>query len=155
MDWTTLLIFSQQPEFLIGLLTGVIVAAILAILLAFLRRQPAMFEAFTNEAGKILISRQALQEQIQRCCEELGEVGKARATVIARKDIISIRVRLRIRSSAKLAGISGYLQEQISSVLHKNLGIENVGPIDIVVTGILPSSHEETSRIKPDETPAD
>lgn len=153
MDATTIQTFLHQPGFLVGVLTGLVLAALLGLLFALARRQPESFEAFTTESGKIVISRQALQEQIQRCCEELGDVGKAKAKVLKKRDLLSIRIGLRIKSNAKLVGISGYMQDQISTVLHKNLGVENIGPIDIVVTGILPPSQEETTNLKPEEKP--
>lgn len=155
MDRTTLITFLERPEFLVGALTGFILALLLLLLIKGLRRSPEMFEAFTNDAGKVLISRHALQEQIQRCCEELDDIGKARARVISNRDVLSVRVHLRVKSNAKLVGISGYLQEQIDTVVRKNLGVENIGPIDIVVTGILPSAQEPATRIKPEEKTAE
>jgi uncharacterized alkaline shock family protein YloU len=148
---TTIQTFLQQPEFSTGVLVGLILAILVWSFLALLRRQPDSFEAFRTESGKVVISKQALQDQIQRCCEELGDVGKARARVLQKKNILSIRIHLRIKSNAKLAGISGYVQDQISTVLRKNLGIENVVAIDIMVTGILPPSRDETTSIKPEE----
>jgi hypothetical protein len=153
MEIQTVTTFLQQPGFLIGVLTGFLLATLIAILFSYLKRPPETFEAFTNEAGQVLVSRQALKEQIQRCCEELGDVGKARAAVIHRNQTISIRLHLRVRSNAKLAGISAYLQEQVGTVLRSNLGIENIGPIDIVVTGILPPPREKeaSTSIRADE----
>lgn len=152
---TTIPTFFQQPEFSAGFLVGLMVAILVWVLFALLRRPPDSFEAFSTESGKIVISKQALQDQIQRCCEELGDVGKARARVLQKKNLLSIRIHLRIKSNAKLVGISGYVQDQISTVLHKNLGIENVGAIDIMVTGILPPSKDETTSIKPEEKRVD
>lgn len=156
MDTTAITTFIQQPEFLLGALAGFLLATLLVIVVGFLRRQPEMFEAFSNESGKVLVSRQALQEQIQRCCEELSDVGRSRVTVIQRDHVLSIRIRLRLRSNAKLVGISGYLQQQIDSVVRKNLGVENIGPIDLVVTGILPPvAQEKATSIKPEEKAVD
>ena len=150
-----LLTFLQQPGFLYGVLFGVALSLLTALLIALLRRPPQRFEAFTTEQGKVLISRHALQEQIQRRCEELAEVGKARATIVTKSGLLAIRIQLRIRSNAKLTGISGFLQEQIEIALRRNLGIENIGPIDIVVIGILPfTNHEQVSSLAPDDKSA-
>jgi hypothetical protein len=152
MDTRPFVTFLQEPQFLVGVAYGFVLCALLVAIIALLRRPARTFEAFNNDQGKVLVSRKALQEQIQRRCEELTEVGKARATVISKGDVLSIRIRLRVRSNAKLIGISSYLQEQIDAVLRRNLGLENIGPIDIVVTGILPSASEpQVSSIKPEE----
>lgn len=146
--------FLQQPGLLYGVLLGFILCALVILLFTLRRRQNDRFEAFTNEFGKVMISRQALEDQIQRCCEELAEVGKARATIDAKGDLLAIQIQLQIRSHAKLTGISGYMQQQIDHALRRNLGIENVGPINIVVTGLLPSTiQEQLTRIQPDERP--
>lgn len=155
MDNATILTILERHPFLIGIVAGFLLFALFALLIRLVRRPPETFEAFSNEAGKVLISRQALQEQIQRCCEDLVDVGRARVKVLSKRELVSIHVRLKIKSNAKLVGISSYLQGQISSVLHKNLGVENVGPIDILVTGILPQSGKETTNITPEEKSAE
>lgn len=155
LDLTQVTNFLQNPDFLIGVLTGLLAAILVGLIFSLLRRQPEMFEAFSNDAGKVLVSRHALQEQVQRCCEELDDVGKCRVTVIQRNNVLSTRVHLRLRSNAKLVGISGYLQEQIERVVRNNLGVENIGPIDIIVTGILPAaSQEKATRITPEDKAA-
>ena len=60
-----------------------------------------------------------------------------------------------LRSNAKLVGISGYLQQQVTNVVRTNLGVENIGPIDILVTGVLPpAAQEKATSIKPEDSAA-
>lgn len=151
MKLTTILTFFQNSDFLYGLLAGFLIALLIVLLFSLMRRQPDLFEAFANDAGKVSISRQALEEQIQRFCEDLDDVGKCRVDVTQQKNILSTRIQMRLRSNSKLVGISGYLQEQIERIVRQNLGIENIGPIDIIVTGILPNHHsqERSTSIRP------
>src|SRR5690606_8699226 len=113
MDLKPIIYYLQQPGLLDGVLIGLVLSLLIAFLIALLRRQPETFEAFANDSGKVRISRHALQEQIQRCCEELDDVGRCRVAVIQRAKVLSVRIQLRLRSNAKLVGISGYLQQQV------------------------------------------
>jgi hypothetical protein len=130
--------FLTDPVFYYGLVTGIAVAALLLFFWWLSRRQPDVIAAFDNQNGKVTVSRKALQELIQGCCERVSDVGRARATVTTRGGVINTHVRLRLNANGKLDSISGYLQEQISGAFKQNLGIESIGNIDIVVIGILP-----------------
>ncbi len=119
------------------------VAAVLVVLV-LLTRQPRRFRAFDTAGGEVLVTRKAVRELVQRCCEELGDVGSARVEIRLRGGEVRVGVRLRVRKSANLKGISGYLREQISTVLTENLGIERLGEIGILVVGILPDPERES-----------
>ncbi len=131
-----------DPVFYYGI--GVGAALFLLVFLAVwaFRRQPDTISAFDSENGHVTVSRRALQELIQGCCERVNDVGRAKAKVSTRGGIINTHVRLRLNSNGKLSSISGYLQEQISEVVKQNLAIESMGNIDIVVVGILPEHAE-------------
>lgn len=129
-----------DPVFYSGIAVGLAVAALAVLAWWLARRPPETISAFDNQNGRVTVSRKALQELIQGCCERVNEVGRARATVSTRGGVISTHVRLRLNANGKLDSISGYLQEQISEAVKQNLGIESIGNIDIVVIGILPES---------------
>lgn len=117
---------------------GAIAAVVLILLLwVLLRRQPRSFRAFESESGEVMVTRKAVRELVQRCCEDLGEVGSAQARIEIRRGELHVQVGLRIRRNANLKGISGYLREQINQALTENLSIEKIGAIEIVVVGIL------------------
>ncbi len=131
-----------DPVFYYGAATGVILVVLVLAVIWFLRRQPDTISAFNSENGHVTVSRHALQELIQGCCERVSDVGRAKATVSTRGGVIKTYVRLRLNADGKLSSISGYLQEQIAEVVKQNLGIESIGNIDIVVVGILPEHGE-------------
>jgi hypothetical protein len=110
--------------------------AAIAVLWRLILRQPSVFTAFGSAGGRVKITRKAVRELVQHCCEELGGVGSAHADVRLERGVLRTRVELRLRSNANLKGISSYLRQQISVALTENLGLENVGDIDIVVVGI-------------------
>jgi len=139
--------YIREPDFLFGVIVGIILV-LLVMLLGSLRRRPQQFEAFSGEQGSVRVTSQALRELVQRYCEEMPEVGRARAIIRVKGKLLTIQIRLRIRSDARLVGVSGYLQEQIGGIVRKNLGMENIGPVDVVVVGILPASKPQHGRRK-------
>jgi hypothetical protein len=118
-------------------LPGLGAFVVLVIVIVLMRRQPKVFVAFGEGGDSVRITRRAVRELVQRCCEELGGVGSARADVRIRAGELHTRVELRLKRDANLKGITGYLREQISQALTENLGIEKIGDIEIVVVGIL------------------
>ena len=115
---------------------GLAAVVVLALFIHLVRRQPRAFVAFGSAGGSVKVTRKAVRELVQRCCEELGGVGSARADVRIRRGALCTRVELRLRPNANLKGISNYLRQQIAAALTDNLGLENVGDIDVVVVGI-------------------
>jgi uncharacterized alkaline shock family protein YloU len=92
---------------------------------------------FNNQDGKVEISRNAIQEIIQRTCEQFVEVGKARGDISKSKGKINIKVRLKLRVKTRLQDISNELQRQITHAIRDDLGIENLGEVNVVVEGFL------------------
>lgn len=120
------------------------VALVAIVVLAFwMLRQPRSFKAFDAEGGGVIVTRKAVRELVQRCCSDLHGVGSAKADVRVRSGEVSVRVALRTRRSANLKGISGHLREEIRVALMENLGIQNVGDVEIRVVGILDDSGKD------------
>lgn len=144
-----------QPPFLYGAVAGVALVLLVLALLK-IRAHPKAFEAFAGEFGTVRVSADALRELIQRYCEEMPEIGRARALIKVKNGELRILIRLRIRSDTRLVGVSGYLQEQIGGIIRKNLGLENIGPVDVMVAGILPVSQKrKRGKNTPDDEAGD
>ena len=112
-----------------------------ALVLLLCVRQPATLVLASDEKGRLQISRHALQRLVETCCEQLGGVASARASVTrSRKGQFSVQIRLRTRPNAKLEAIQGYLTQEIGEVFRENLGIGDVGRVEIKVVGIAPAA---------------
>ena len=120
-------------------LTILIPLAILFIVLVvvFLKLGKANLLVFDNKDGKVEISRNAIQEIIQRTCEQFVEVGRARGDITKKKGQIRIKVRLKLRVKTRLQDISNELQRQITRAIRDDLGIENLGEVNVIVEGFL------------------
>lgn len=116
---------------------GAVTAAVLLIIFALTRRQPRVVRAFNAEGGQVLVTRRAVRDLVQRCCEELGDVASAHATVAIKNGKLRTRVELRLRHNANLKGVTGYLREQVTQALTENLGLEELGEVDVIVIGVL------------------
>jgi hypothetical protein len=107
----------------------------LLVLLLFLR-PPASMTLVTNDQGELRISRHALHRLIETCCEQLRGVATARATVGRRGGKFTVTLRLTVRPNAKLDAIQGYLTQELAEIFKENLGVGEIGRVQVKVVGI-------------------
>ncbi len=124
--------FLAEKEFQI---IGAIALGLL-VLLVFLRLRPTRrIRAFKGETGYVEISRHALLELVHSACEQMPEVRKPAIKIRARRKL-NLSVRIRVDGSTNLRDTASYLQTHLKDSLENNLGIENLGQIEIIVSGI-------------------
>lgn len=112
--------------------------ALLAALI--LLRRPSSLLLVRNDQGRLRISRHAMHRLIETCCEQVNGVAYARARIRKRRGLFETRLRLKLRPEAKVDALHGYLTQEISTLYRENLGIREIGPIEIEVTGYLRAS---------------
>jgi hypothetical protein len=120
-------------EFLI--FTGSLI--VLLVILLILLHQPGMLVLSANESGRLAISRPALHRIVEACCEQIKGVATARALVVRSRGRFYTEVRLKIRPDAKLDAIQGYLTQEIADIYRQNLGLKEVGPIEVKIVGVV------------------
>lgn len=112
------------------------------VLLLYLRKPSTLLLA-SHKAGRLQISRHALNRLLEACCQQLKGVASARAQVKRSGGKFRTTLRLKVRPDAKLDAIQGYLTEEIAGIYRDNLGLKNeVGPIHIKVVGVV--AHADT-----------
>jgi len=129
--------FIDAPVSVIALWTS---AGLLALYL--LLRKPSRLLLANNEAGRIEISRHALHRLLEACCQQVKGVVSARARVTRRHGKFNTYLRLKVRPDAKLDAIHGYLTQEIAEIYRQNLGLTNLGPIEIEVAGVITEQKE-------------
>ena len=123
-------------------LTNPIVVIILSavilvlVLILILSRPVPTVHAFTGPAGRVTVSRRAVHDLIEARCRAFRGVGSAKANVTNRSGEIDVRIELKVRESARLEDLSSQIQGEVGGMLRENLALENIGAIDIVVTGV-------------------
>jgi hypothetical protein len=121
------------PEFL--LFAGSLI--VLLVILLILLHQPTMLVLSTNKDGRLAISRHALHRLVEACCEQTKGIATARASVVRSRGRFNTEVRLKIRPDAKVDAIQGYLTQEIADIYRQNLGLKEVGPIEVKIVGVV------------------
>lgn len=134
------------------LLMGAIALGLLLILLLLRLRPPSRIRAFQGETGYVEISRHALLGLVYSACEQLPEVRKPSVKVRGRRRL-NLSVRIRVDGSAHLRDTASYLQTHLKDALENNLGVEKLGRIEILVTGIRAASTPR--KVDLNESPAE
>jgi hypothetical protein len=129
--------FLDAPALVIALWSALGLLALLLLL-----RKPSRLLLVTNESGRLQISRHALHRLLETCCQQLRGIASARARVVQRRGKFKTYLRLKVRPDAKMDAIQGYLAQEITDIYRLNLGITNVGPIEIDVVGVVQENKE-------------
>lgn len=112
--------------------------AIVLLVLLLCLRPSSTLTLITDEKGELRISRHALHRLIETCCEQLRGVASARATVSRHRGKFAVMIRLKVRPNAKLDAIHGYLTQEVGDIFKANLGIGEIGRVQVKVVGVTP-----------------
>lgn len=127
---------------IIFLLIGVI-AFLLALILmrgitalgnALFKRPKLM--AYTTENGSVQVSQSAITDLIHSVCSKDPQLSHLKSKISTQQKKLKLQIRLRIESGSHLKTIEERLQQDLREALHNSLGIDHVGSIDIIATGI-------------------
>lgn len=149
----------RQPYIIISLAA----LGILFLWLLYRLRPRRKIKAFKGDTGPVEISRHALLELVRSACEQLPEVRKPSIRIRPRRKL-HLAIRIRVDGSARLRDTASFLQNHIKDALENNLGVENLGKIEVMVTGIriaapkkvdLNQREEKSTLAVAEEKPAD
>ena len=116
---------------------------LLLILILLLRRQPGNIIAYKTENGDVVISRSAVIELVRTSCEQISQVSKPKLKVFTKRGLTHFTIRIQLTSGGRLKDVEETLQNHLRESLSKNLGIEKLGNINIIVTSF------KSSKIRP------
>lgn len=133
-----------DSKYFVGGITTFGALFLLWLIKCIMFRPPRVVQAFPTEGGQVFVTRRAVKEMVEHCCEELSGTGSADVDVNIRRGELRTRVELKLRRNANVKGVTSYLRERIVQALTENLGLESLGEVDIVVVGVL----EETKQSK-------
>ncbi|MEM7790564.1 MAG: alkaline shock response membrane anchor protein AmaP [Verrucomicrobiota bacterium] len=139
-DIREILNYVTQDTFLYGVGAVLILVVFLVLLL---KRQPKNVVAYKTEDGSVLVSRAAIVELVQTSCEQLEDVSKPNVKIKVKGQVTHFQVRLKLLTGGRMRDVQKTLQVHLRNTLTENLGIENLGKIDIIATGF------KSGRINP------
>lgn len=132
--------------FLAYLIIGVCTFVVLLIVLnwlASLFKSPRLL-AYKTENGMVQVNCGAISDLVITICKKDSHISQLKTKIISKRKTLNIQIRLRIESGSHLKSIEESLQGEIREALHESLGIENIGFIDIIATGI-----KDSKKIQP------
>ena len=92
--------------------------------------------AYKTEKGMVQVNCGAISDLVQSICKKDIHISQLKTKIISKRKNLNIQIRLRIESGSHLKSIEETLQIEIREALRESLGIENIGFIDIIATGI-------------------
>lgn len=92
--------------------------------------------AYTTENGCVQVSQSAIADLIHSVCGKDPQLSHLKLRIRTQQKKLKLQIRLRIESGSHLKSIEEGLQQDLRVALRDSLGIDQVGSIDIVATGI-------------------
>ena len=105
--------------------------------------------AYTTEGGKVIVNRSAIVELVNSACAQIKDVSKPRVRIRIRGGVPHFQVRLKLASGGRLREVESSLQQHLREALTQNLGIEQLGNIDVIATGF---RSERISKLSEDDS---
>ena len=101
--------------------------------------------AYKTEKGMVQVNCGAISDLVQSICKKDSHISQLKTKIISKRKNLNIQIRLRIESGSHLKSIDETLQSEIREALRESLGIENIGFINIIATGIKDSKKVQPS----------
>lgn len=142
IDWQELLqVMMDWPYFW----PTVVSILVLLIIWGRIRKKYRSIHLFGGPTGSVTVAKRALVELIERTCDDIAPGGKARVSLKKCRDKLNIKVRLRLFSGQHLENLASKIQATLTDELKENLGFENVGSINILVTDFKSAMKKDSS----------
>ena len=123
------------------------VLILLFILVRSFRPRGKTIHLFQSSNGRITVSRSALANFIKKITYETVSATLPKVSIRLRRNHLHFNIRLKVYTNQKVSQVSRILQEKISDSLKNNLGIEQIGDINITVTGFINPVNSKTSTV--------
>ena len=107
---------------------------LLMVFILLRRRQPKNIIAYKTDNGNVTISRSAVVELVRTSCRQISQISKPRLKIYTRRGLTHVTIRIQLTNSGRLKDVEEILQSHLRESLSQNLGIENLGDINVVVT---------------------
>ncbi len=108
---------------------------LLLVLWLVARARKAELGLFRNASGRVSVSRNALADLVETVARGVPGTVKPRAFFRKRGGLVNVKLRLRLKGRRRLTGFVNDVQERITMALRDALGEEQIGQVDVVVTG--------------------
>lgn len=126
---------------------------IVLIILSRLLRRLRPIKVFTNDAGRIHVSRSALNELVSNAIQKVQSVRKPKICFYTGGGRLHLCLKVKLVQGNRLSEVTRELQETVSQALIDTFNIEKVGKIDIIVTGFRKAATFESKHFSSEKQP--
>ncbi len=121
----------------ITLLAIAVLLFIFLMLLRLLNTGPQQIVAFDSADGKVTVSPNAVGEIIQKAASASSGIARCKSRLQVRRGNLHINIRLQLKAGSKMKLVEEQLKRHIRHTMQDMLGMDNVGSINIEITGIV------------------
>lgn len=126
----------QQPYF------WLLVIAFTALFTFFIykKSKKQIIPLTRSESGGVSVTQKAIKALIKKTCEASENVSLQEIKLKFKKGLLFTSLKIKLNGNDSIEEACSALQSKLSRVLHKNLGDNNIGAINLITTGFGPSA---------------
>ncbi|WP_269526931.1 hypothetical protein [Coraliomargarita parva] len=135
MNWESIIDLISKVDPMIWAVIALVLFVLL--LLSFLVRKlkPKSVVAYTTDSGRVLVSQSAIVELVQTSCAQVEAIAKPSVKIRTQRNKTHLQIGFKLTSGGRMREIEQLLKSHLTRTLTENLGIENLGTIEIKATG--------------------
>lgn len=116
------------------------IAALLTLwlIVRILKRRYAAIKIFQTDSGNIEITRRALHNIVYNACAQVHMTHTPKICARILKGKLHLEIAIKLGSDQRLLEIATLLQDSIVQTLSRNLGMENLGRINVKMVDFIP-----------------
>lgn len=132
-------IFETYKQFLLNVVTSdyFIGAVSLLFILIFLKIwfKKHWLSITSSKLGKVRMSKHALYEVVYGICKDIDGIIHPHIKLTIKRKKINIDINIKLGICKNLSSITVEIQNKLNEVLVNDLGLSNVGKINVIVSG--------------------
>lgn len=117
--------------------SGLVFVSVVFVFTALPAARGERFISFANDGGTVRINVKAVTDFLARCARGFSGVERVGAEVISMRTPVSVLLDVHVRSGINVPETCKMLQQHVRTSLAENLGIADIGAIQVNVTEIL------------------
>ena len=113
-----------------------------------IRKKQAFIQLFSAPAGSVKVSQNALVDLIKKNVTDITSGSNPKVCIYQKSGKLNVKIKLVLQSGQNIETLSSKIQCSLFSTLKEHLGLENIGKINILVSGFKPSSKHPSPEIE-------
>jgi len=109
----------------------------ICVLVFLIKKRKRHIQLLTDSSGHVSVCTCALADLVRKSCNELNPSSTPKVYIRQSNNRINVKIRVKFYVNQNIGELSTQMKSIVTKVLKEKLNIENIGTIDVIVTGFV------------------